>query len=466
MRCSRFILIALGAQILAAVAGADELDDFMVQQMQRRGIPGLSIAIVDGGKIVRAKAYGLVEAGTTVAVTPATLFMAGSISKPVTAAAALVLVDRTRLALDEDVNEKLATWKVPASEFTAKRKVTLGDILTHSSGLSGAFFEGYAANAALPSLVQVLDGKAPANSKPIRVEFVPGSEWRYSGGAYLVLQQLLIDVSARPFPDLMQDRVLKPLAMTSSTFEQPLRRDRGALAATGHQEDRTKVPGRWHVYPEMAAGGLWTTSADLARFMIGMQQSMAGAPNSLLSRELARQMVTRHRNDDDGLGWFVDGKAEALRFFYFGRDEGFDSALLGFVETGKGAVVMLNTNDDSRMVPRIFRRLAAIYRWPGFPLAPQRTEPMATLEPSVLARYEGRYEFAPQQGPTFAAKDGRLFSQSGGRDDEEFTPLSELRFVSTERDAELTFTLGPDGSATGLLWRNNGVERTARRVGR
>jgi CubicO group peptidase (beta-lactamase class C family) len=466
MRCHRFVLVAIGAQLLATLAGADELDDFIVQQMQRRAIPGLSIAIVDGGKIVRAKAYGVVETGTTAAVTPATLFLAGSISKPVTAAAALTLVDRTTLKLDEDVNAKLTSWKVPDNEFNAKRKVTLADILTHSSGLSGPFFDGYAASAPLPTLLQVLDGKPPAISKPIRVEFVPGSDWRYSGGAYLVLQQLLVDVSGRPFPDLMRDVVLKPLAMMSSTFEQPLRRDRGALAATGHLEDRSKVPGRWHVYPEMAAGGLWTTSGDLARFAIGMQQSMAGAPNSLLSKALARQMVTPHRKDDDGLGWFVEGKGDGLRFFYYGRDEGFDSALLGFVETGKGAVVMLNANDDSRMVQRIFGRLAALYHWPGFPTAPQRSDPVALLEPAVLAKYEGRYEFAPQQGPTFAARDGRLFTQRGGRDDEEFVPVSELRFVSTERDTEFTFTLGPDGAVTGLLYKNNGVERTVRRVAR
>ena len=435
------------------------------QQMQRRHIPGLSIAIVDGGKIVKAKGYGVIEAGQTTAVTPDTLFMAASISKTVTAAAALVYVDKGKLSLEEDINSKLTTWKVPDSEFTRESKVTLRTALSHTAGLSAAYFDGYAVSELLPSLVQILNGQKPANSEPVRVGFVPGTRWSYSGGGYLVVQQLLIDVNGKPFPEVMQDTVLRPLGMTNSTFQQPLPPDRTSQAATGHRNDRAKVVGRWHVYPEMAAAGLWTTASDLGRFVIGLQQALAGAPKSMLTQSMARQMVTLQK-DEYGLGVYINGKEDSLRFLHFGRDEGFDSAMMAYVATGKAAIILSNANDDSSTVRRIYGRIAEHYQWPGYPKPPNRSALHVSIAPDLLSRYEGQYQIAPGQLLTFVARNGHLFTQSDGLDDEEFTPESEQRFASVDRDVEATFTIGTNGSVTGLLWTNKerGLERTAPRV--
>ena len=466
MRVRHFILLVVaGLPLLAPIARADALDDYIVLQMQRRQIPGLSLCVFDDGKVVRARGYGVVERGQSTPVTPDTLFEAGSISKPVTALAALVLVDEGRLSLDEDVNAKLVTWKVPTSDFTKQSKVTLRNLLSHSSGMSGATFDGYRFDEPLPSLVQILNGEAPAKSPPIRVESIPGAQWNYSSGGYLVVQQLLMDVSGKPFPDLMQATVLAPLGMTSSTFRQPLPADRRNSAATGHGEDRTPVLGRWHIYPEMAAGGLWTTACDLARFAMGVQRSVAGSSTGVLLQPMARQMVTRQKQDS-GLGVFVDGKEGSSRFFHQGRDEGFDSTLVAYVETGKGVAVMLNANDDSRLVPRILRRAGELYHWPDFPQPAHRNEASATaVEPSLLAKYEGRYQLGADDVITFAARNGRLFTQSGGMDDEEFLPETPTRFVSMDRDAEVSFESSTDGSIVGLRWKYNGAERGAPRLG-
>ena len=465
--CHRAILVIVVSQISCCIACADELDDYIVQQMQRRHIPGMSIAIVDGGKIVKAKGYGVLEAGKATPVTPDTLFMAASISKTVTATAALVYVDNGKLSLEENINSKLTTWKVPDSEFARESKVTLRSALSHTAGLTTPYFNGYAVGDPLPSLVQILDGQEPANSKPVRVEFVPGTKWSYSGGGYLVVQQLLIDVSGKPFPELMQDSVLGPLAMTNSTFQQPLPSGRASQAATGHGNDRAKVVGRWHVYPEMAAAGLWTTASDLGRFVIGLQQALAGVPKSVLTQSTARQMVTVQK-EEYGLGTFLNGKDDSLRFQHFGRDEGFDSAMIAYAATGKGAIILFNANDDSSMGRRIFGEIAEHYHWPGYPKPPHRSAATASVSPDVLAKYEGQYRIAPDQVITFAARNGRLFTQSDGMDDEEFALEAEQRFVSAERNVEATFTTGTDGLVTGLLWKNRdrGVERTAPRVAR
>lgn len=465
MQLSRLVLLTSGALLLASFVSADELDDYVILQMQRRKIPGLSLCIIDGGKIVKAKGFGIVEKGRVERVTADTLFMAASISKPVTAAAALVLVDRGKLLLDEDVNLKLTGWKVPENDFTKQGKVTLRKLLSHSAGTSGAFFEGYGVSDALPSLVQILNGETPAKSPPILVETVPGTQWNYSGGGYLIVQQLLIDIEGKPFPDLMREDVLMPLGMTNSTFQQPLPPDKRTRAATGHDGARTAVAGRWHVYPEMAAAGLWTTASDLARFAMAIQQSLGGSSTRLLSQPMARQMVTRQK-ENSGLGVFVEGKGNTSRFSHFGRDEGFDSALIAYIETGKGVVILTNANDDSRFGARILRRIAELYQWPDFPVPPHRAQAAVIAEPDGLAKYEGRYQLDPDTVIVFAASNGRLYTQTGGMDDEEFIADGKSHFVSAERDAEANFDSAADGAIVGLRWRINGAEKVALRVAR
>ena len=366
LTATRKLLFRLGLCLVCAgllPAHADELDDLITDTMQRRHIPGLSLAVIQDGRIVREQGYGSTDQNGKTPVTPATLFLAGSVSKSVAAVAALRLVEAGRLSLDEDVNTTLRTWKVPENEFTRDKKVTLRGILSHSAGLTVHGFPGYAVGEPVPTLVAVLDGVKPANTGAIRVDAVPSSRWRYSGGGYTVMQQMIIDVTGRPFPEFMRDTVLAPLGMTSSTYEQPLPASKAALAATGHRLDGPAIPGRWHVYPEMAAAGLWTTAADLARFAIGLQRAFAGAADPVLSAPMVRAMLTRQQ-DDDGLGVFLEGNGQTLRFSHSGVDAGFDAFLVGYASEGKGAVVLINKNEDSDAVPEIVKAVAKKYGWP------------------------------------------------------------------------------------------------------
>jgi len=230
--------------------------------MELYRVPGLSVAVIGNFKIAWAKGYGVTEAGATTPVTTHTLFQAGSISKPVAAVGALYLVEHEKLLLDEDVNEKLKSWKVPENGYTKENKVTLRRILSHNAGLTVHFFPGYAADEAIPTLVQILNGERPANTAPVRVDLVPGTKWRYSGGGTIIAQQLMIDVTGVPFPQFMREIVFDKIAMKDSTFEQPLPEARAVWAASGTYGDGRVVRGKWHIYPEMAAGGLWTTPSQ------------------------------------------------------------------------------------------------------------------------------------------------------------------------------------------------------------
>lgn len=339
------------------------VDEVVVAEMKKHKITGVSVAIIENGKLSKAKGYGFTDKNRSTPVTTNTLFQAGSISKPVAAFAALRLVEEGRLALDDDVNKSLKTWAVPDNEFTKQKKVTLRGILCHSAGLTVGGFPGYDRDSILPTLRQILDGSKPANTPAIRVDVMPGSTWRYSGGGYTVMQQIMIDVTGKPFSMLLRETVLTPLQMTASTYEQPLPADRANFAATGYYSNGKSVKGKWHIYPEMAAAGLWTTPSDLARFAINIQEALADKSNSVISAFMTRQMLTVQKGNS-GLGLGVNGSGKTLRFSHGGRDEGFDAFLMAYAEIGIGVVIMINANNNSGAVNRIVKAVRKEYRWP------------------------------------------------------------------------------------------------------
>ena len=291
------------------------------ERMAHYAVPGVSIAVIYEGEIEWACGFGVAEAGGHTSVTAETRFQAGSISKSIAAMGALHLTETGALDLDEDVNAYLTSWRVPENQHTAEEKVTLRRLLSHSAGLTVHGFPGYRVDAPLPSVPQILDGDPPANTGPVHVDVEPGAEYRYSGGGYTVVQQILEDVTGTPFAELLRAVVLGPLEMADSTYEQPRSPKWADLAASGHQSDGTLVPGRWHIYPEMAAAGLWTTPTDLARFAIEVQRSYAGRSNRVLSQEMTRLMLTEER-EGIGLVFYQSGEGDRSIGFSDPRGQG------------------------------------------------------------------------------------------------------------------------------------------------
>jgi CubicO group peptidase (beta-lactamase class C family) len=318
--------------------------------MELFNVPGLNLSVIDNFEIAWAKGYGVTESGATTPVTPQTLLQTGSISKPVTAADALYLVEQGVLFLDRDVNLLLKTWKVPENDYTRDQKATLRRILSHTAWLIVHGFPGYDVDESVPTLVQVLDGEKPANTGPVRVDFVPGTKWRYSGGGVLIEHQLMIDVTGKLFPQLMREIVFNKLGMSDSSYEQPLPATQAGRAASGTYWNRNIVHGKWHVYSEMAAGGLWSTPSDLARFAIEIALSRQGKANHVLSQAMLREMLkpqverteeftfgTPDHPDRMGLGFFLGDEARPGLFGHIGYDEGFQSMLMMDTDTGQGA---------------------------------------------------------------------------------------------------------------------------------
>ncbi len=333
----------------------------LAELMKTYNVPGLSLAVIENYKIVDVKAFGVIEPGSSTPVTTRTLFQAGSISKPVAATGALSLVEHGKLSLDEDVNQKLQTWKLPENEFTKTEKVTLRRLMSHTAGLTVHGFPGYDVNDSMPTVVQVLNGEKPANTDPIRVDTVPGAKWRYSGGGVTIEQLLLTDVTGKPFPTFMRETVLDKIGMSESSYEQPLPAARAAMTAGGAYGDGRAVHGKWHVYPEMAAAGLWTTPTDLAKFAIEIALSRQGKANHVLSQKMTQEMLTPVMNDV-GLGFFLE-KENPGYFGHNGADEGFQALLTMNAETGNGVAMMADSDNGISVMNSVLRRVAKEYGW-------------------------------------------------------------------------------------------------------
>lgn len=343
------------------IAGAPIPEDALTKILEHNHVPGVSIAVVHDGRIDWAKGYGVREYGKNESVDTTTLFQAASISKPVSAVVALRMVDKDELALDEDVNRKLLSWKVPENEFTRNQPVTLRRLLSHSAGLTMHGVPEFPSDVEPPTLVQIVDGEYAGATDSVRPVVEPGTTYLYSGGGYIVMQLLLTDVGGRPFAQLARELVLQPASMFSSTFEQPLPQPMRSRAAVGHLSNGTPVRGSWHTLPEQAAGGLWTTPTDLASFMIELWRSYHGRSDTLLPQHLARLMLTR-QIDDFGLGLYLPSDG-IFRFQHGGANAGYRCHMVLSVEIPDGVVIMTNSDSGEQVINEVFQAIAHAYGW-------------------------------------------------------------------------------------------------------
>jgi CubicO group peptidase (beta-lactamase class C family) len=360
-----------GAETFAAriAAGQDgtgrELGGLPIAALlQRTKVPGVSVAVIKDAAIHLAKAYGVADAAQNRPVRVDTLFQAASISKPVTAMATVRLAQEGRISLDADDNTLLTSWKVPATAPSAGRAVTPRALSSHTAGADDGFgFPGYDPSAPRPTPVQILNGEAPSNVGPVLFTRPPYQAFKYSGGSVTLMQVLLTDVTGRPFASLMRDLVLAPLQMADSSFEQPLPDRWAARAARAHDREGAASAAPWHVYPEQAAAGLWTTPSDLARFAIEVQRALRGPRGAVLTRASAAEMTTPVGVGPYGVGLSLEKRGEGWYFSHGGSNWGFRCTLVAHLRKGYGVVVMTNGDNGGQVVTEIVQRVAAAYGW-------------------------------------------------------------------------------------------------------
>ena len=332
----------------------------LTDRMEHYKVPGVSIAVVNNGKIEWAKGYGIANTNTGARVDTNTIFQAASISKPLAALAALKLVENGKLELDKDVNEYLKDWKVPENDFTKNEKVTLRRLLTHTAGMTVHGFPGYKQTDSFPNVSQVLNGKG--NTPMIFVDTIPGSIWRYSGGGYTVMQKMVEDVSGLSFDEYLDNNILMPIGMENSTFQQPLPSEYQGNASAAYDSKGKIIDGLWHNYPEQAAAGLWTTPRDLAAYCIEIQEIVAGRDNGVLTQETVKKMLTKHKGDW-GLGPGLQWEQDSLVFRHGGKNAGFTNTLIAYANRGEAIVVMTNADNGGKLMGEIARSVSSHYNW-------------------------------------------------------------------------------------------------------
>jgi len=428
-------------------------------RMRELKVPGVSAAVFHDGHIDWSKGWGFADVAAKRKVEPDTLFQAASISKPVAAVVALALVSRQRLALDADVNTYLKSWKVTDNQFTATQKVTLRRLLTHSAGTTVHGFRGYAQGEEVPTLLQVLSGIKPANSTAVVVDTAVGSRWRYSGGGITIVQQVIEDTTGKPFAQSARELVLEPFDMDDSTFLQPLPNKERENAATGYRANGSPIEGRFHVYPEQAAAGLWTTPRDLAKFAMELQKIANGKSTKVLSATLAREMLQR-QYEGWGLGVAVEGQGAATRFTHGGANEGFRASLAGYRLSGSGVVVMTNSDTGAPLASELVRAIAREYRWPG--LGPIERA-LGKADPATYKDFVGKYEIGARSPPVvlrIEVEGERLFAALGQLRSELLPETGDI-FFSADTDVRMQFVRDASGAVTEIRVWQAGVERRA-----
>jgi CubicO group peptidase (beta-lactamase class C family) len=428
----------------------DSIKYSIEDRMEKYNINGLSIVVIKDYKIEWAKGYGWANTSEKQLVTTTTLFQAGSISKSLNGVGVLKLVQDKKLDLNVDINKYLISWKFPYDSLSKNKKITTAHLLSHTAGLSVHGFAGYTNKDEIPSIKDILDGKKPANSEPVRSIYEPGKTAEYSGGGITISQLILTDITHKKYEDYMWKKVLKPIGMKQSFFNQPPPKNKENLLATGYQSNgKELVEGKYNIYPEKAAAGLWTNPTDLGKYVIETQLSLIGKSNKVLSQEMTKLRLTPYIDDESALGVFIKKKGEEKYFGHAGGTNGFISEYIGSFENGNGVVVMTNSANDG-IRNEIINSVAIVYQWNDF--YTPRIKKTINLPDSILESFVGEYLL---DGETISIikKQNELWFNSVIQSKMYFT--TDTDFYITEKEADYKFLVDENGIVTGFSNTNN-----------
>ena len=355
-------------------------------RMNHSRAKGLSIAVIRDYKIEWAKGYGWADEAAQRKVNTSTRFQAASISKSLNSLGILKLVEQGKLDPEADINNYFTTWKFPYDSLSKNKNITTHNLLSHTAGLGIHGFPGYKRSDVLPTVQQILDGEKPANTKAVRSLFEPGKQFKYSGGGTTITQLLLTTITGKKYADYMQEEVLKPLGMTNSSYQQPPS-DTNNLA-TGYYQSGNPVKGKYHVYPEQAAAGLWTTPTDLAKYIIECQLALEGRSHKVLSSAMMKKRLTPYIDTAAALGVFIENRDGTKFFTHNGGNEAFLCTSFGSMSGGNGVVIMIN-GEDFGVISELLHSVAQVYDWKGF-YKPEFRK-LVTVPADTLQLYVGNY---------------------------------------------------------------------------
>ena len=313
-------------------ARADKIDNYIRQQMLERHIPGAAIAVIEKGRVVKAKGYGLANVELNVPATEETVFEIGSVTKQITAAAVMLLVEDGKISLDEKISKYLPDTP-PSWE-----KVTIRHLLTHTSGIkSYTGLPGYELTKRLKrdEFVKAI-GTYP-------LEFKPGENWKYSNSGYNLLGFVIESVTGKSYWDFTRERIFAPLKMNATANRDPkyIIRNR----ATGYEWEDNRLIGRdYDLTDVFSAGAIVSTVMDLAKWEAALRS------DSFLKKESKTQIwqpvvLNNGKPYPYGLGWNVTDFRGHKLISHGGQTAGFAANISRYADDDLTVIVLTNLGD-------------------------------------------------------------------------------------------------------------------------
>jgi CubicO group peptidase (beta-lactamase class C family) len=317
---------------------ADQVDDLVARAMQKGHIPGLSLAVVKGGSVVKLKGYGLADVEQGVPATPQTVYQTGSIGKQFTAMAILMLAGDGKLALDDPITKYLG---IPNPAW---RGITIRQLLTHTSGISSRALDD--ANLALTySDDQVLKMVAATS-----LDFPPGTKWKYSNCGYELLGFIIKKATGTFYGDILADRVWKPLGMMSTRIIDLTgivpHRGPGYLWHHGRLENQYYVSQSWN---STADGSMYTTVEDMVKWIAALDAQRFVSP-AAYRQMYAPVQLANGKTAPYGFGWELERYKGGNVYLHDGVWQGFTGIVTRFVDARVSVVVMANLGDSDSVI--------------------------------------------------------------------------------------------------------------------
>jgi CubicO group peptidase (beta-lactamase class C family) len=446
-RSSTLALLGLALFVASSVAAQSEkVDEYVKSEMQRRNIPGLSLAVVRGGEILHAKGYGLSNVELSVAASPETIYQSGSVGKQFTATLAMMLVEEGKLSLDDRIGKHIAgapdIWK----------DITLRHLLTHTSGLSNSLYQK------IDMRRDYTEDELVQEIAALPLDFQPGEKWNYSNPGYVMLGILIHKVTGKFYGDLLREKIFEQLGMTTARIIDEA--DIIPHRAAGYRLVDGALKNQEWVAPMLnrtADGALYLTVLDMAKW------DAALSTEKLLKKASLDLMWTPAKLNDGktvpyGFGWmFADLRGHRI-IQHGGGWQGFSTHIARYVD--KKLTVIVLTNLAGAPAPSIAAGVAGLYEPELAPI--ERTA--IQIDPKTFDPYLGEYQVTPEIRLTISREGGTLWAQATGQRRFELFAESETTFFAKVADIQVTFVKDASGKVTHLVLGQDGLGLEAKRI--
>ena len=423
--------------VTTVAAQADKVDDYVKAEMQRQRIPGISIAVIKNGKVIKAEGYGLANTELNVPARPETVYKIGSLSKQLIATGIMLLMQEGKLSLDDKISKFLDgtpdTWK----------DITIRHLLTHTSGIvrEAPGFDPYKIQS---------DADVIKTAYPLTLRFTPGEKWEYCNVGYFALAEVIRKISGRAWSDFLNERIFSPLEMkatrtTTVTDIVPNRAD-GYIWREGRLHNADIF------FALRPSGAFLSTVLDLAKWDASLysDQILKAATREMMWSPVKLNNGNSHPY---GFGWELDAPGGHKRVQHGGSLPGFRSTIARYVDDKLTVIVL--TNADNANPGAVALGVADTFI-PG--VIPQRT--VAQVNPKLFDAYIGQYQPNAVVTLTISREGDKLLLQlSTSPDKQELLPESETSFFnSTNRNLSYSFVKDEKGQVTHLVIQNAGRE--------